>query len=298
MKQRLWIAGGACAALILLLAGIGYQQTRINNLNKRLDSVIEQLQTSQETTDNRISSLEKKRESLIASYSAELSKINQGERTVQFSITVRLNEPADNQDVWLEFHRIGGGKPFQWDTLLPDSSLTLTNQIENEYTALIDFSMDATQFELVLFVGDRSEVLQSCASIADILPVQVINCGGDVVYNVDQKMYYQTEWSASLSDANIASTYFLIYKNGKMVEETGTTLDDYKGDDGTQLTCWDEAIGHATPCKPGDEFEMHFVCTDKFGIQYDFLAERRVITETYPARCWLQTVTPTITWPE
>lgn len=294
MKHEKWIIGGLCTVLALMMVAGGFQLMRTDYLSKQLDSMQKQIQSSQSEIRDRIDCLENDQKPMVASYSAQMTRIDKHWKTVQFDITVMLRESADPRNFWVEIRGTDKSeKPTWYNPSFPE-----TDQTASEYHGCFELPMDATAFELVAHVDDKSEVLQTCTSIADLLPVQMVNCGGSVIFNAERQMYYQTEWSAVLSDPNIVQPSFQIYKNGEMLEDSPGKSEMYDDGNGAKLTCWDGVDGHEAPCKTGDEFEMRFRCTDEFGIQYDFPAEHRVITDTDAALLWPETAAPTIAWPK
>lgn len=294
MKYNRWAAAGLCAVFALMIAVIGYQQTQINSMEKQAADMGEQLQSTRTELKNQIDNVASSGKSPVLSYSTEFVGMNLHQKTALICVKVTLDHAVQNEDVWLEVNGCDNGGRFPWST----ESLTLLSSEDRSYSVNFDLPMDVAGLELVLHTGSKSEVLQTCASIADLLPVQILNCSGDALYNEDQRMFYETEGGADLSDPNVVSSAFQFYKNGKKVEESAGRLEPYTDGNGVQLRCWDLAEGHAIPCRTGDEFEMHLVCTDEYGIQYDYTAERWVMTDTSAAVLWPQTAAPTITWPE
>lgn len=294
MIEKRWAAGGLCAVFALMIAVIGYQQVQMNSMGKQVSDIGEQLQSTRDELKNQIDNVASSGKSPVLSYSAEFVGMNLHQKTAQICVEVTLDCGVQYDDVWIEVNGCDNGGKFPWYT----EPLTLRSSEDSSYSANLNLPMDTAGLELVVNTGSKSEVLQTCASIADLLPVQILDCSGNALYNADQRMFYETEGGADLSDPNVVSSAFQFYKNGKKIEESACSLKSYTDGNGAQLRCWDLAENHAIPCRTGDEFEMHFVCTDEYGIQYDYTAERWVITDTTAAARWPQTAVPTITWPE
>lgn len=290
--QKQWLTAGLCAALVLLAAALGVQQRRINRFSEQLSSLETELRQEDTQLDNRIKSLEKDGKSLVLSYSAELAGIDLQKKTVQIRVAITTSQSIQNDpSVAVK----GSDEPgsYGW----PERSLS-SGPDGVHYSATLELPMDASDMEVLLCVNRASEVLQSCSSIADLLPAQLISCGGDVLYNAERQMFYQTEWSADLSDLKVGSAAFHIYKNGKLMKESPCNLGSREDADGKVLSCQDAAAGHETPAKPGDELEMRFFCTDEYGIGYEYTVGRWQITETAAAAHWPQQMRPTLTWPD
>jgi len=289
MLQKRWIAGGLCAALVLLAAALGMQQMRMNNLNEQIDSLKTELQEDHDSFSNRIDDLEREPSKLVSSYSESFAGLNLQERTVQIKVTIATDQDIQKGNPKIVVNGNGDAGKFDW----LEETLT-SNTDGSKYSAKFDLPMDASQMELLLSAGGVSETLQTCSSISDLLPVHLLLCNGDTIYNADRRIFYQTEWVAELSDPNVASSAFRIYKNGRLTEESPCELESHNG----IAQYWDAADGHATPCKAGDELEMRFSCTDEYGIQYEFPVKRWLITDTKAAVHWPLTTVPTLTWPE
>lgn len=296
MLQKRWIAGGLCAALVLLAAALGMQQMRMNNLNEQIDSLKTELQEDHASFSNRIDDLEREPAKLVSSYSESFAGLNLQERTVQIKVTIATDQDIQKGNPKIVVNGNGDAGKFDW-LEAPLSS----NTDGSKYSAQFDLPMDASQMELLLSAGGISEMLQTCLSISDLLPVQLLLCNGDTHYSTDagDRILYQTEWGTELSDPNVVSSAFRIYKNGKLTEESPCELGSWSYEDANGIAqYWDPADGHATPCKVGDELEMRFVCTDEYGIQYEFPVKRWLITDTNAVVRWPLTTLPTLTWPE
>jgi len=289
--QKQWIAGG-CAALVLLAAALGMQQMRISDLNGRMGSLETQLRENDEAVSNRIDRLEKPA-SLVSSYSESLAGLDLQKRTAQIEVIITTDQDIRKGSPKIVVNGNGDAGKFNW---LED--LFSSNTDGSRYSAKFDLPLDASQMELLLSAGDVSETLQTCSSISDLLPVQLVFCNGDAIFNSDRQILYQTEWGADLSDLKVVLAAFRIYKNGTLIEDSPCRLELYEDASGKILRCWDAADGHATPCKAGDELEMRFVCTDEYGIQYEFTVKRWQIRATNAVVQWPLTVLPTLTWPE
>lgn len=283
-----------CAVLVLFSAALGMQQMRMNEMNKRIGSLETQLRDTGDSLNDRMDHLESEPASLVSSYSESFAGVDLQERAVQIKVTITTAQNIQEEDPEILVSGIGDDGKFIW----PEPPLSLGSAEDNSYSVKLTLPMDASNMELLFSAGGVSETLQTFSSISELLPVQLGYCDGDTIYNADRKVFYQTEWCAEVSDLNLASAAFHIYKNGKLEEESPCELEPYADSNGKTLRCWDAADGHGTPCKTGDELEMRFFCTDEYGIQYEFPVRRWQITDTKAACHWPLTNLPTLTWPK
>lgn len=294
MLHKRWIAGGLCAALVLFAAALGVQQKEINDFKKRTDNLETQLRNTGDSLNDRIDNLENNPANLVSSCSVSFAGMDLKERAVQIKVTITTDQDIQNECPEILVSGIGDVGKFSW----PEPPLSYNSAEDNSYSVKLELPMDASNMELLFSAGGVSETLQTFSSVSDLLPVQLESCNGDTVYNSDRQVFYQTEWCAELSDLNVASAAFRIYKNGKLQGESPCNLEPYEDSNGKTLRCWDPADGHGTPCKTGDELEMRIFCTDEYGIQYEFPVRRWQITDTKAAALWPLTNLPTLTWPE
>lgn len=238
--------------------------------------------------------LESDPDSLVSSYSESFAGVDMQERAVQIKVTITTAQNIREKDPEILVNGLGDAGKFSW----PEPPLSYSSAEDNSYSVKLTLPMDASNMELLFSAGGVSETLQTFSSISELLPVQLGYCDGDTIYNADRKVFYQTEWCAEVSDLNLASAAFHIYKNGKLEEESPCELEPYADSNGKTLRCWDAADGHGTPCKTGDELEMRFFCTDEYGIQYKFPVRCWEITDTKAAALWPLTNLPTLIWPD
>jgi len=258
MLHKRWIAGGLCVVLVLLAAALGVQQMRMNGLNKRIGSLETQLRNTGDSLNGRMDHLESGPESLISSYSESFAGVDLQERAVQIKVTITTAQNIQEKDPEILVNGNGDAGKFSW----PEPPLSYNSAEDNSYSVKLELPMDASNMELLFSAGGVSEMLQTFSSISELLPVQLGYCNGDTIYNANKRIFYQTEWCAELSDPNVASAAFRIYKNGKLQEESLCELAQHEDSNGMS-EYWDAADGHGTPCKAGDELEMRFFCTDE-----------------------------------
>ncbi len=296
MLQKEWFAAVLCVALILLSAGIVVQQSRLDSLGERLGALEARLEETQTGLDTRIKELEREEENPVLSYSAELKRMDLEKRQVKFHVALTTGRDIQEENPELVVNGFGPAGKFDW-TDMPFSS----GPDGTGYSADFELPMDAAALELVLRTDGGERVLQTCSSVADLLPGRLLNCMGEVLYNAERGQFYQAEWSAELPTPDADEAAFRLYKNGKLLAETPCkpALPRDAGGGGSQtFLYWDTADGQGRPVEPGDEMELHFSCADEYGVGYEYPVGRWQITDTYAVASWPQAASPTLTWPK
>lgn len=296
MLQKGWFAAVLCVALILLSTGIVVQQSRLDSLGERLGALEARLEETQTGLDTRIKELEREEENPVLSYSAELKRMDLEKRQVKFHVALTTGRDIQEENPELVVNGFGPAGKFDW-TDMPFSS----GPDGTGYSADFELPMDAAALELVLRTDGGERVLQTCSSVADLLPGRLLNCMGEVLYNAERGQFYQAEWSAELPTPDADEAAFRLYKNGKLLAETPCkpALPRDAGGGGSQtFLYWDTADGQGRPVEPGDEMELHFSCADEYGVGYEYPVGRWQITDTYAVASWPQAASPTLTWPK
>ena len=188
----------------------------MNGLNKRIGSLETQLRNTGDSLNGRMDHLESGPESLISSYSESFAGVDLQERAVQIKVTITTAQNIQEKDPEILVNGNGDAGKFSW----PEPPLSYNSAEDNSYSVKLELPMDASNMELLFSAGGVSEMLQTFSSISELLPVQLGYCNGDTIYNANKRIFYQTEWCAELSDPNVASAAFRIYKNGKLQEES------------------------------------------------------------------------------
>lgn len=295
MLQKEWFAAVLCVALILLFAGIVVQQSRLDSLGERLGALEARLEETQTGLDTRIKELEREEENPVLSYSAELKRMDLEKRQVKFHVALTTGRDIQEENPELVVNGFGPAGKFDW-TDMPFSS----GPDGTGYSADFELPMDAAALELVLRTDGGERVLQTCSSVADLLPGRLLNCMGEVLYNAERGQFYQAEWSAELPTPDADEAAFRLYKNGKLLAETPCkpALPRDAGGGSQTFLYWDTADGQGRPVEPGDEMELHFSCADEYGVGYEYPVGRWQITDTYAVAFWPQAASPTLTWPK
>ncbi|MEA4941221.1 hypothetical protein SDC9_103711 [bioreactor metagenome] len=296
MLQKGWFAAVLCVALVLLASALGVLAARMNGLQEQLSESDARLGEACEQLDGRIDGLEQTEKEPVLSYSAELGGMDLQRRRVTIHVALTTDRDIREEHPWLVVNGFGPAGKFDW-TDMPFSS----GPDGTGYSADFELPMDAAALELVLRTDGGERVLQTCSSVADLLPGRLLNCMGEVLYNAERGQFYQAEWSAELPTPDADEAAFRLYKNGKLLAETPCkpALPRDAGGGGSQtFLYWDTADGQGRPVEPGDEMELHFSCADEYGVGYEYPVGRWQITDTYAVASWPQAASPTLTWPK
>lgn len=164
------------------------------------------------------------------------------------------------------------------------------------YTGTVTFPLDL-DMGLELRLADDT-VLYSSETIAPLLPLQVRSGGSSFHYSYELRQLSLLDFwvelvSPSGEETEAAGGAFRLYRNGTLIHTIRETADRPMLDvDGTVQD------GVAIPCAPGDRVRLTYVCTDGFGLRYEFpLYEQEAMGWDDLEECPLSR-TPTLTWPE
>ncbi len=172
----------------------------------------------------------------------------------------------------------------------------LSRQDDGSYVDTVTFPLDLDAgMELRL---EDDTVLYSSETMTPLLPLQLAYGGTVCHHNSELRLFYQCDGYVKLEnlqgeDASVTDGAFRVYRNGKLVFE-GQDHPENRDEpgDGPYL----EGVG--LPCEQGDHMRTSYVCTDAFGLQYEFpLCEWIMMKWDGVLRCPLSH-RPTITWPE
>ena len=164
------------------------------------------------------------------------------------------------------------------------------------YTGTVTFPLDL-DMGLELRLEDDT-VLYSSETIAPLLPLQMQSGGSGFHYSYELRQLSLLDFWAELvspsgEEAEAASGAFRLYRNGSLIHTIRETADRPMLDvDGTVQD------GVAISCAPGDRVRLTYVCTDGFGLRYEFpLYEQEAMRWDDLEECPLSR-TPSLAWPE
>ena len=164
------------------------------------------------------------------------------------------------------------------------------------YTGTVTLPLDL-DMGLELRLADDT-VLYSSETIAPLLPLRVRSGGSGFHYSYELRQLSLLDFWVELvlpsgEETEAAGGAFRLYRNGTLLHTIRETADRPMLDvDGTVQD------GVAIPCAPGDRVRLTYVCTDAFGLRYEFpLYEQEAMRWDDLEECPLSR-TPTLTWPE
>lgn len=169
---------------------------------------------------------------------------------------------------------------------------SLTRNADGLYIGRMDF-YDITNPHIPLTIAlEDGTVLYQTDSLAAVLPLQMDWGSGSTAYNANNQALYLAEWSVRLTDllgeeVEASGGVYRLYQNGTPVFEGPC----YAPDGGRQLE------GEGFLCAGGDYFELRYLCTDSFGLRYEFPLEGFLIQNGKLFPSCPETAWPELTWP-
>ena len=293
----MWKRHWKLAVLVLVLAvqavAIGALWGQVNGLRTELADTREgaaDLEERLEVADAALRELQAARAQQSPSARFENPVVNTQSRMLTVDIVAQVPDVhAPSLDIG--FCHVGEPYSMAWklDALSPHADGVT-------YTGTVTFPLDL-DMGLELRLEDDT-VLYSSETIAPLLPLQMQSGGSGFHYSYELRQLSLLDFwvelvSPSGEEAEAASGAFRLYRNGSLIHTIRETADRPMLDvDGTVQD------GVAISCAPGDRVRLTYVCTDGFGLRYEFpLYEQEAMRWDDLEECPLSR-TPTLTWPE
>ena len=280
------------ALCAILAAALARQSTEVGSLRAELAAeheTAENLAERLNETDTALQSLQASQDQRPISVSFANPSVNTRDRMLTVDVIAELPD-EDEYSPPIGFCQVG--EPYRMAWKMEHLERNETGNYVQTVTFPLDLSMG---LELRL---EDDTVLFSSESIVELLPVQFRYGGTSWHYNSQVQKFSQCDWGVALMDPAGKETQaldgeFRVYRNGTLVFTGRQILDSYNVEvDGEILD------GVGLDCAPGDRMRLCYVCTDAFGLRYEFpifekLAMRWDNMEEVPL-----SRRPTVTWPE
>ena len=291
----MWKRHWKLAVLVLVLAvqavAIGALWGQVNGLRTELADTREgaaDLEERLEAADAALRELQAARAQQSPSARFENPVVNTQSRMLTVDIVAQVPDVhAPSLDIG--FCHVGEPYSLAWklDALSPHADGVT-------YTGTVTFPLDL-DMGLELRLADDT-VLYSSETIAPLLPLQMQSGGSGFHYSYELRQLSLLDFWVELeppSGEEAAGGAFRLYRNGTLIHTIRETADRPMLDvDGTVQD------GVTIPCAPGDRVRLTYVCTDGFGLRYEFpLYEQEAMRWDDLEECPLSR-TPTLTWPE
>lgn len=289
--KKSWMQILSLALSVVLLIIVVAQWTVLNGLRTELADSRQELDALTE----RLNGAETVMETMQAAQSEEAPavhfanvSVDTGDRMMTVDIIAELPGKAEGY-AYIGLCMPGEAYRSAW------SLCYLQRQADGTYAGSVTFPVDL-DMDIELRLEDDT-VLYS-GPVTALLPVQLKSGGASWHYNSTLEKFYLLDCVPVLTDPQGRETQVTggvcrVYRNGEPVVEDQYFREPAEGgEDG------DTEEGFIVPCAPGDHIRLCCVCTDEFGLRYEFpMGEWAAQRWDDAVACPLSSL-PAVTWPE
>ncbi len=275
---RNWMAPVSLALCALLLAAGAAQALRLRELEAETAELRRQAETFRQETAERLEALERR----PARIWPERSRVDAVARTLSLRFLAVL--PETEETVWVRVRQGEGG-------LEPPGEMALFRRADGVYWGETTLPLEPEGG--VEISGADGTVLYTCETLTALLPVRLRVVTLDLLLNRLEARAYQRECRVELTDlagewAEVSQAEYRVYRNGAPVLSGRCALPSAGP---AELPLWE------VPLEETDTLSYHFLCTDRYGLRYDFTLDDwdwgpdGALVRSQPAA-------PVLVWPE
>lgn len=301
MKKN-WMQLLSLMLCVVLLGTVIWQGRTAGALQSQLDSLAEILEKQTLRTERLGEQVAELRKTIsegafCEDWSIQTSEVDAGRREITLDVSVTVNRDVQYSSITVVAHRPGvtPGRNEQWPWVYDwngtggvlTGSMTLPFDEDSPVALTLIYEKGGKQY---------SQELCSYASMTALLPVSVAENWGEMGYDMsgDGRMYQAHRTVTLANGISVQDGSFRIEKNGvTALEAPAEAMKEAGVYSGIQLE------GEGVVCAPKDRVELHFACTDQFGIGYDFTLRAWEINSAKKAvEVWPSAEMLALTWPE